>query len=965
MQEIQYIGEQLLYKQLGHLAIILGFVASVLATIAYFFATQNRETPAFPTWRKIGRTSFIIHGFSVLVVMGAIFIAMITKRFEYQYVWQHVSEDLPFRYIFSAFWEGQEGSFLLWMFWHVVLGGMLLWRAKEWEAPTLSVLSFIQVFILSMILGVYVTGDMKIGSNPLLLLRDTMDIPLFNNADYVQMIQGNGLNPLLQNYWMTIHPPTLFLGFASTAIPFCYAIAGLWTRQHKEWLKPALPWALFSGAILGTGILMGGAWAYEALSFGGYWAWDPVENMSLVPWITLVAGIHTHLIAKNAGYSYRSTYLFYLATFILILYSTFLTRSGILGESSVHAFTEMGLETQLLLFIFTFLGLSAVLMVIRRKEIPSQEKEEPLASKEFWMFIGTLVLLFSAVMITGSTSLPVYNKIMQHFNTEFKGLTITDPVTHYNKYQLWIGIFIGLLSGAAQFLRYKEFNWQRHARKYLKHIAIAGGLASLFTLATSFWIQLGGWQFWLLLFTGFFTVVANVDYLLSFLKGNLKLAGSAFSHVGFGLMIVGIIASGLNKQHISSNPMVQRGFLDEDMLEKNVLLFKGMPMYMSGYRVTYERDTMVGNLRTFKVNYEKLNNEGEVIESFSVEPSALYDNKVVEVKAFNPDTKHYLDKDIFTHIATLPMKEANFEFARKQEDSMRYETIYLTPGKSTLILDTVQTQSGQTSVLETQASLVGINYKPTHPDYKAQLGDYAIGAKIAFQKEDTTFFAEPVLVIRGQLLYTFTAQVNDLSFRVRVTDELIDALQENERKLDFHKHLFKQGDAITVNGLSIKFVGVDKNFQHSELTKEKGFLGVGAMFEVTNPAGEQFTVTPSFFIKESIIYNPKAEISELGLHFVIGKINPESETFEILIAQQQAEDSVPLPVQLSKKSFRTDYIVLEAIVFPGINFFWLGSTLMMVGLGVSMFRRRSEKKKHARDISENHVEVPLLPENIE
>ncbi|MDV7399460.1 cytochrome c biogenesis protein CcsA, partial [Arthrospira platensis SPKY1] len=100
-------------------------------------------------------------------------------------------------------------------------------------------------------------------------------------------MQGSGLNPLLQNYWMTIHPPTLFLGFASTAIPFAYAIAGLWTKEHQAWLKPALPWALFSGAILGTGILMGGAWAYEALSFGGYWAWDPVENMSLVPWLIL------------------------------------------------------------------------------------------------------------------------------------------------------------------------------------------------------------------------------------------------------------------------------------------------------------------------------------------------------------------------------------------------------------------------------------------------------------------------------------------------------------------------------------------------------------------------------------------------------------------------------------------------------------------------------------------------------
>jgi cytochrome c-type biogenesis protein CcmF len=138
-----------------------------------------------------------------------------------------------------------------------------------------------------------------------------MDAPIFSNADYLNLIKGTGLNPLLQNYWMTIHPPTLFLGFASTSIPFAFAMAGFMHKDHKGWLKPVLPWALFSGMILGTGILMGGAWAYEALSFGGYWAWDPVENMSLVPWLILIAGIHTNLIARNTG-SFDTVDLFIL-----------------------------------------------------------------------------------------------------------------------------------------------------------------------------------------------------------------------------------------------------------------------------------------------------------------------------------------------------------------------------------------------------------------------------------------------------------------------------------------------------------------------------------------------------------------------------------------------------------------------------------------------------------------------------
>ncbi|MCC6726248.1 MAG: cytochrome c biogenesis protein CcsA, partial [Saprospiraceae bacterium] len=424
MEEIKYIGEALIYKQLGHFFLVFGFVTSLLGAAGYFFATQRRNLPEADGWRKIGRTGFLLHGLSVFVIIACILLAMINHRFEYQYAWQHVSEDLPFQYIFSAFWEGQEGSFLLWMFWHVVLGLVVLFRNKQWEAPVLSILALVQAFIFTMIMGIHFTDAVKMGSNPLLLMRDTMALPLFNNADYVTLIKGNGLNPLLQNYWMTIHPPTLFLGFASTVVPFTFAIAGLWTRDYKAWMKPALPWALFSGAILGIGILMGSAWAYEALTFGGYWAWDPVENASLVPWILLVGGIHTHLVARSTGYSVKSTMLFYIGSFILTLYSTYLTRSGILGEGSVHSFTEMGLETQLIAFMATFTLIGIALLVFRGKEIESPKDEEALPSKEFWMFIGSLVLLFSAVIITASTSLPVLNKIVQVYDPSFTGYTI-------------------------------------------------------------------------------------------------------------------------------------------------------------------------------------------------------------------------------------------------------------------------------------------------------------------------------------------------------------------------------------------------------------------------------------------------------------------------------------------------------------------------------------------------------------
>ena len=209
-----------------------------------------------------------------------------------------------------------------------------------------------------MIIGVYFFGQ-KIGNNPFALLRNELNAPmLFQKADYLnfpKIYEGNDLNVSLQNYWMVIHPPVLFLGFASTVVPFAYAIAGWWKKDFDDWTKAVWPWALFSGVALSTGIMMGAAWAYEALSFGGYWAWDPVENASIMPWLTLIAGIHTLLAYRHSGHAQKATYVLLGLSFLLVLYASFLTRSGILGESSVHAFTDLGLGGQLVFNIIAFL----------------------------------------------------------------------------------------------------------------------------------------------------------------------------------------------------------------------------------------------------------------------------------------------------------------------------------------------------------------------------------------------------------------------------------------------------------------------------------------------------------------------------------------------------------------------------------------------------------------------------------
>src|SRR5690606_10681606 len=286
----------------------------------------------------------------------------------------------------------------------------------------------------------------KIGNSPFTLIRElpeNVGLPWTTMPNYLNEIptfqDGQGLNPLLQNYWMTIHPPTLFLGYASTIIPFAFVVAGLVSGKLREWIKPALPWAYFSVAVLGIGILMGGAWAYEALSFGGFWAWDPVENASLIPWITMVGAAHVMIVNQHKNRSLYTTIFLTLISFCLVMYASFLSHSGVLGDTSVHAFTGNGMMRQhlfMLLFIVTvsttlllfrkqlkmvFLGLvllfaivglstgyevaalvafliTAVIMIIiaYRKFFPKPEKEEPLWSREFWIFMGSLVLLLSA-----------------------------------------------------------------------------------------------------------------------------------------------------------------------------------------------------------------------------------------------------------------------------------------------------------------------------------------------------------------------------------------------------------------------------------------------------------------------------------------------------------------------------------------------------------------------------------------
>jgi cytochrome c-type biogenesis protein CcmF len=651
MNEVLFEGEKLIYGNLGHLAVVLAFGTSIIATLAYFFAAQK---PLETGWRKIANSAFHLHTFSVLSIVGILFFIIHQHLFEYHYAWQHSSRELPVEYMISCFWEGQEGSFLLWIFWQMVIGNILLRTAGNYTNHVMAVVMLSQIALTSMLIGVTVLGY-KVGSSPFALLRDAMaNAPIFKRPDYLsKIVDGNGLNPLLQNYWMVIHPPTLFFGFATTVVPFAFAIAGLWKRDYTGWIKQALPWGLVSTAVLGTGIIMGGFWAYESLSFGGYWAWDPVENASIIPWIILIAGIHVVIIYRSTGNSLAVGLVLILATFLLVLYATFLTRSGILGNSSVHSFTDLGMSGQLLVFLFMFIILSVAMMVWRWKEIPKSAKDEEIYTREFWMFIGSLVLVISAFQIMLTTSIPVLNKVL--------GTNLAPPsdiIQHYNKWQMPMAIIIAVLTSIGHMLKFKT-NPPEALRKigYWALISLIVSIVLMFAFDLKNWIYLG------LLFASVFAVLGNASLMKKMFEGKVHLVGASVAHIGFGILLMGVLVSSANKKVISINQsgMQLNPEFDAQANMEHVYLEKGKALRMGDYEIEYRKDTSEWVNNYYQVHYKKINPKNNEIEyEFDLYPNAQINPKMGLVA--NPDTKHYISHDVFTFVSSVPKEKGEAKF---------------------------------------------------------------------------------------------------------------------------------------------------------------------------------------------------------------------------------------------------------------------------------------------------------------
>lgn len=756
--------------QLGHILVIVSFVSSAFAAIGYFLGL-NRGAH----WTKFGTGIFYIHTVAVLGIVCTLFYLISNHYFEYHYVFSHSSKLLPVYYQISCFWEGQEGSFLLWMFWNVVLGVILIRTNKFWKAPVMLILTLTQVFLSSMILGVVFFEDLKIGSSPFLLLRDVLDAPIFKtNPDFVPE-DGNGLNPLLQNYWMVIHPPTLFLGFASTVVPFAYCLGGLMINKNKEWIRPALPWAQFSAMILGVGILMGAYWAYETLNFGGYWNWDPVENAIYVPWLVLVASIHVMIAYKKSGSALKLSMILVVSSFLLVLYATFLTRSGILGNSSVHSFTDLGLSGQLLLYLAAFIVFSAFYIYKRWGSIPKSNEEVSTYSREFWIFMGASVLCFMAFQVLVYTSMPVYNKIGQGLGFDLNMAPPTDINEAYTFPQLVFSIFLAALSGTGQF-----FWWKKMDKKKLKAAVTAPLLVSLVVSALIVvFAQIYNAWYVLLLICCVYSIAANFKIFSGLAKTSFKLSGGSITHVGVALMLVGILFSSGYSTILSKNytSLVWSKEFPEEVNRDNLLLFVNEPRQMNNYAMVYKgmrkltrekgyvdaysvlptvdplkvidkekRDTLtLINPENYYFEIEYLQ-EGE--ESFVLFPRIQLNEQMGGLLP-SPAIRRTLSSDMYTHIKAFPDLEEETKWSEAKEDKVEI-------GGQFFINDYVATLEKLVPVSE----IDGEQLSET---------DVAVKAVISVQGEYKTYVADPIFIIRNkEFVGRVDDEVHDLAFKISI-----------------------------------------------------------------------------------------------------------------------------------------------------------------------------------------------------
>lgn len=489
--------------------IVIATAMMLSAASAVFFIRSKKGSVPF----QIKAARLFYYATSVLIVFSVLLLlnALLNNEFQYSYVYSNSSAGMHLVYKIAALWAGSEGSYLIWTLMLNMMGLYLVIKKADNEDLLLSVTALIQALMLVIVLV----------KSP--FAKVWADHQFFRPGMIPS--DGQGMNPLLMDPWMVAHPPVLFLGYASASIIFAYAVTALVRKEYETWIQPAYKWLFFSTFNLGLGIFMGGYWAYTVLGWGGYWGWDPVENSSLVPWIVSITMMHSMMLQKRKPVLKKTNIGLALLYFVLVFYSTFLTRSGILSEFSVHSFQESNLKIYLGIMLALLTAASLFIFFRRFREIRSDSLKQEIFNLENMTVFGIIVLLFYAFIILSGTSMPIITGI-----SGSKPVPVT--ANFYNSISIPLGIMLLL------FIILSAVTSVKYSRPVL---AVSGAVSVVLTAAVNFFFGINPVVIAFLAASFFLIQLMLYDL---FTKGKGVILSSRTAHLGIAVMVTGIILSG-------------------------------------------------------------------------------------------------------------------------------------------------------------------------------------------------------------------------------------------------------------------------------------------------------------------------------------------------------------------------------------------------------------------------------------
>jgi len=381
---------------------------------------------------------------------------LLTHDFNIQYVWAYTSSNLPTPYTVAAFWAGQKGSLLFWAVVLALFAALAQLLTSRRQAALLPYVAAVTQVVVAFFVSV-----MLFAENP------------FERLPYTPL-DGRGLNPQLQNVGMVIHPPMLYLGYISITIPFAFAVAALLSRRlDTGWIQAIRKWTLLSWLFLSVGITLGMWWAYVELGWGGYWAWDPVENASLLPWLTMTAFLHSVMVQEKRGMLKRWNLGLVVGTFLLSIFGTFITRSGVIA--SVHSFTQSGVGYFFLAFLVVAGAFAFTLLHTRWDRLEADARLESMASREAAFLFNNLVLVGIAFSVLWGTLFPILSELV-------RGTKITVGPPFFNRVNIPLGLLLLALTGIGPLIAWRRAS-PANLRRQFTWPGAAGLGALLFLLA--------------------------------------------------------------------------------------------------------------------------------------------------------------------------------------------------------------------------------------------------------------------------------------------------------------------------------------------------------------------------------------------------------------------------------------------------------------------------------------------------